>query len=63
MYRLAIQNNPDSPAPYLRLAGLLLHEDRKADSEQVIQQLRDKQPTSAEVASCGWGLLSGFEKS
>jgi tetratricopeptide (TPR) repeat protein len=51
VYRLAIQNNPDSPTPYLRLAGLLLHEDRKADSEQIIQQLRDKQPTSAEVAS------------
>src|ERR1039458_10094236 len=51
VYRLAIQNNPDSPAPYLRLSGLLLHEDRKAESEQIIQQLRDKQPTSAEVAT------------
>lgn len=51
VYRLAIQNNPDSPAPYLRLAGLLLHEDRKAEGELVIQQLRDKQPTSAEVAT------------
>ncbi len=51
VYRLAIQNNPDSPSPYLRLAGLLLHEGRKADSEQIIQQLRDKQPTSADVAS------------
>jgi tetratricopeptide (TPR) repeat protein len=50
-YRLAIQNNPDSPVPYLRLAGLLLHEDRKAEGEQVIQQLRNKQPSSAEVAS------------
>jgi tetratricopeptide (TPR) repeat protein len=50
VYRLAIQNNPDSPIPYLRLAGLMLHEDRKAEGEQVIQQLRDKQPTSAEVA-------------
>jgi tetratricopeptide (TPR) repeat protein len=50
VYRLAIQNNPSSPAPYLRLAGLLLHENRKADSDLVIQQLRDKEPASAEVA-------------
>ncbi len=50
VYRLAIQNNPDSPIPYLRLAGLMLHENRKADGELVIQQLRDKQPTSADVA-------------
>src|ERR1035437_3832502 len=50
VYRLAIQNNPDSPVPYLRLAGLMLSENRKAEGEQVIQQLRDKQPTSAEVA-------------
>ncbi len=51
VYRLAIQNNPDSPTPYLRLAGLMLHENRKDEGELVIQQLRDKQPTSAEVAT------------
>ena len=50
--RLAIQNSsPDDPVPYLRLAGLMLHEGRKADGELVVQQLRDKQPNSATVAT------------
>jgi tetratricopeptide (TPR) repeat protein len=50
VYRLAIANNPESPAPYLHLAGLLYQENRKPESEQAIQQLRDKLPTSADVA-------------
>src|SRR5208337_2765954 len=50
--RLAIQNaTPDDPVPYLRLAGLMLREGHKADGEQVVQQLRDKQPKSAVVAA------------
>ena len=50
--RLAIQNSAaDDPVPYLRLAGLMLHEGRKADGEQVVQQLREKQPNSAIVAT------------
>jgi predicted Zn-dependent protease len=51
-YRLATQNAaPEDPIPYLRLAGLMLHEGRKADGEHVVQQLRDKQPSSAPVAA------------
>ena len=42
---------PDDPVPYLRLAGLMLHEGHKADGEQVVQQLREKQPNSAIVAA------------
>ncbi len=50
--RLAIQNgNPDDPGPYLRLAGLMLREGRKADGELVVQQLKDKQPNSGVVAT------------
>ena len=37
--------------PYLRLAGLLLREGRKDEADAVVQQLRSKQPSSAEVAS------------
>jgi tetratricopeptide (TPR) repeat protein len=49
--RLAIQNAPpEDPGPYLRLAALLLREGRTADGEQVVQQLREKQPNSAVVA-------------
>jgi len=50
--RAAIQNAaPDDPIPSLRLAGVMLHEGRKAEGEQVVQQLRDKQPNSAQVAA------------
>ncbi len=50
--RQAIQNaSPDDPVPYLRLAGLMLQEGRKADGELVVQQLRNKQPNSAAVAT------------
>src|SRR5208282_1544034 len=35
--RLAIQNaSPEDPLPYLRLAGLMLQQGRKADGEQVV---------------------------
>jgi tetratricopeptide (TPR) repeat protein len=50
--RSAIQNAvPNDPMPSLRLAGLMLHLGRKSDGEQVVQQLRDKQPSSAPVAA------------
>ncbi len=50
--RSAIQNAaPNDPIPSLRLAGLMLRLGRKADGEQVVQQLRDKQPSSAQVAA------------
>src|SRR5580704_11482339 len=51
VYRDEMANNPDSPAPYLRLAGLMLREGRKDEGEAIVQQLRSKQPSSAEVAS------------
>ncbi len=51
IYRDEMANNPDSPVPYLRLAGLLLREGRKDEGEAIVQQLRTKQPSSADVAS------------
>ncbi len=41
----------------------MLHEGRKADGEQVIQQLRDKQPTSADVAMAIGDYYLGGKKS
>ena len=50
--RSAIQNAPpNDPSPYLRLAGLMLHQGRKAEGEQVVAQLREKQSSSAPVAA------------
>ena len=50
IYRQEIANNPDSPVPYLRLAGLMMQEGRRADADDMVQQLRTKQPTAADVA-------------
>jgi tetratricopeptide (TPR) repeat protein len=50
--RSAIQNaSANDPAPYLRLAGLMLRQGHKAEGEQVVQQLREKQASSALVAA------------
>lgn len=50
--RQAIQNAaPEDPIPYLRLASLMLREGRKTDGELAVQQLRNKQPSSAVVAA------------
>ena len=60
--RLAIQNaSAEDPVPYLRLAGLMLHEGRKADGEQVVQQLREKQPEFGAGRRCDRRLLPGLQ--
>ena len=46
-----IQNNPDAAALYILEAESLYAEGKKGDAGAVLQQLRDRQPKSANVAS------------